>query len=134
MKTHKDLDVWKKSIQLAKSIYALTANLPREERYTISDQMKRSAVSIASNIAEGAARQTNKEFVQFLYIALGSASELDTQLEICKSISFKALNNGSIESIQSDVIVISKMLYGLISKIKKNSKAGTVMSNVATKE
>ena len=70
MKTHKDLDVWKISLLLARDIYELTRGFPREEQFGLVSQMKRSSVSIGSNIAEGAARQTSKEFVQFLYIAL----------------------------------------------------------------
>ena len=121
MKTHKDLEVWKKAITLAKSVYALTKDLPREEIFSLSDQMRRSSVSVASNIAEGAARQTNKEFIQFLYISLGSASELDTQIEICKAISFKGVNPEDIEAIQNELSTISKMVYGLITKVKQNS-------------
>jgi len=120
MKSHKDLEVWKKAIALAKSVYGLTKVLPREEIFALSDQMKRSAISIASNIAEGAARQTNKEFIQFLYISLGSASELDTQIEICKAISFKDINTENIEAIQNELSTISRMIYGLITKVKQN--------------
>ena len=120
MKTHKDLDVWKKAIVLAKSVYDLTKDLPKEETYSLSDQMKRSAISIASNIAEGAARQTNKEFIQFLYIALGAASELDTQIEICKEISFNKIKHESLEALQYELNNISKMIYGLINSIKRN--------------
>ncbi len=78
MKTHKDLEVWKQAIELSKQVYELTRTYPKEEMFGLVSQMRRAAVSIASNIAEGAARQCNKEFVQFLYIAVGSASELDT--------------------------------------------------------
>lgn len=86
MSTHKDLDVWRDSVALTKAIYLVTESFPKEEMYGLVSQMRRSAVSIPSNIAEGAARQGGKEFIQFLYMALGSASELDTQLEISKSI------------------------------------------------
>jgi len=120
MKTHKDLEVWKKAVAPVKSAYDLTKDLPREENYSLSDQMKRSAISIASNIAEGAARQTNKEFLQFLYIALGSASELDAQIEICKAISFKNIKHESLEALQNELNSISKMINGLISSIKRN--------------
>ena len=120
MKSHKDLEVWKKAIALAKSVYDLTKDFPREETYSLSDQVKRSAISIASNIAEGAARQTHKEFVQFLFIALGSASELDTQIEICKAISFKGIDSEDIEAIQNELSTISKMIYGLITSSIKS--------------
>jgi len=82
MKTHKDLDVWKQSIALSKDIYQPTKTYPKEEMFGLVSQMRRAAVSIPSNISEGAARRGKKEFVQFLYIALGSASELDAQIEI----------------------------------------------------
>ena len=118
MKGHKDLEVWKRSIKLAKEIYRLTESLPKEELYGLSDQMKRAVVSIASNIAEGAARNSQKEFIQFLYIALGSASELDTQIEICKEIRFKNLNEKTLDNLQNELAIISKMIYGLISNLK----------------
>ena len=86
MKSHKDLDVWRAAIDMARDIYELTKSYPKEEQFGIISQMRRSAVSIASNIAEGAARHATKEFVQFLYIAVGSATELDTQLEISKAV------------------------------------------------
>ena len=76
---------------------------PREEAYGLSDQMKRSAVSIASNVAEGAARQTDKEFIQFLYIALGSTSELDTKLEICRTVEFKSVQECTLDTIQQEL-------------------------------
>jgi four helix bundle protein len=119
MKSHKDLHVWQKAILLAKSVYGLSKELPREETYSLSDQMKRSAVSIASNIAEGAARQTDKEFLQFLYIALGSASELDTQIEICKALSFRNIHQEKLDAVQADIATIAKMIQGLISKVKQ---------------
>jgi len=84
VRSHKDLDVWKAAIRLAKAVYDLTGTFPRREVFGLAAQMRRSSVSIASNIAEGAARQGNKEFVQFLYVSLGSASELDTQIEIAR--------------------------------------------------
>lgn len=82
MKTHKDLEVWKKSVEFVTDLYKVTQDFPKEEFYGLTSQMRRAAVSIPSNIAEGSARQGNKELVQFLYIALGSAVELDTQLII----------------------------------------------------
>ena len=80
MKTHKDLDVWNKSIDLVEDIYKLTKEFPKEELYGLTNQLRRASVSISSNIAEGAARNSNKEFIQFLYIAKGSLSETKSQL------------------------------------------------------
>ena len=82
MNSYQDLEVWKKSIDFVEQIYRLVKQLPKEETYALSDQMRRAAVSIPSNIAEGANRKTTKEYIQFLYIALGSAAELETQLII----------------------------------------------------
>jgi len=85
MKSHKDLDVWRAAVRLAKETYQITNSFPKEEQFGLGLQLRRSTVSIASNIAEGAARQTRKELIQHLYIAAGSASELDTQLELLES-------------------------------------------------
>lgn len=84
MKSHHELKVWRTAIKLAKSVYELTREFPKEELYGLTSQMRRAATSIASNIAEGAARNGTKEFIQFLYIAVGSANELDTHVEISK--------------------------------------------------
>ncbi len=86
MKSHKDLDVWKAAVALAVDVYTLTKEFPQEERFGMGSQMRRSTTSIASNIAEGAARQTQKEFAQYLHIALGSSAELETQIEIAKRV------------------------------------------------
>ena len=88
LKTHKDLDVWKKAMSLVKEVYEITACFPREEAYGLVSQIKRAAVSIPSNIAEGAARNSNKEFIQFLYVSLGSLAELETQLLLSKELGF----------------------------------------------
>ncbi len=119
MKSHKDLHVWQKAILLTRSIYDITKDFPREETYCMSDQMKRSAISVASNIAEGAARQTDKEFLQFLYIALGSASELDTQIEICRTLPFRNVRQEKLDAVQADIDTISRMIQGLISKVRQ---------------
>ena len=94
MKTHKDLDIWKIGIQLVDDIYHMTRNFPENEKFGITSQIRRSAISIPSNIAEGAARSSKKEFIQFLYISLGSLSELETQLIISKKL--KYLKNDDI--------------------------------------
>ena len=84
MKTHQDLDVWNESIDLTKIIYDFTKSFPRHELFGLSSQMQRSAVSVASNIAEGASRGSNKEFIKFLHYSIGSISQLDTQVYIAK--------------------------------------------------
>ena len=89
MATHKELEIWKKGINLVEDVYRLTSNFPTEEKYGLSSQMRRAAVSIPSNIAEGAARKNDKEFIQFLYIALSSLSELETQLIISNRLNYE---------------------------------------------
>ena len=85
-KPHKRLECWKKGIQISKEIYRITDCFPKVEQFGLTSQMRRASVSIPSNIAEGAARHTSKEFTQFLYNAQGSLSELDTQLTIALEI------------------------------------------------
>ena len=114
---YKELVVWQKSIFLVKEIYFLCKILPKEELYSLSDQIKRSAVSIASNIAEGSGRNTTKEFIQFLYIALGSACELETHLIIGKEIGYFQEIEQKIKNINE----IRKMLNGLINSLKVNN-------------
>ena len=105
-------------MKLAKQIYLLTAKFPKEETYGLSSQIKRSAISIPSNIAEGAARHSNKEFIQFLYIALGSLAELETQLLLSKEIGI--IENSAFEDA---IEPIRKMLLGLIKYLKKNASS-----------
>jgi len=119
MKSHKDLEVWRKSVRAAAKVYDVSREFPAEERYGLGNQMKRSSISIASNIAEGAARQTRKEFVQFLHIALGSASELDTQIEISKLVFMDSPLDGELDKLQVEINDISKMIYGLIKSVKR---------------
>ncbi|MBN2105771.1 four helix bundle protein [bacterium] len=114
MKTHKDLDVWKLGIDMVKDIYLLTKKLPRDEQYGLISQMRRCAVSIPSNIAEGAARSSNKEYIQFLYISLGSLSELETQLILVKELNY--LND---LDVLMKLELIRKKLLNLIRYLKR---------------
>ena len=116
LKTHYDLDVWNKSIVLVSNIYKTTAKFPKEEIYGLTSQIKRASISIPSNIAEGASRQTNKEFIQFLYIALGSASEVETQLIIANNLGF--INQYELSFLLNEFGKIKKMLNGLIKYLK----------------
>jgi four helix bundle protein len=84
IKSHKDLKVWQESMTLVVTIYKATENFPKQEIYGLTSQIRRATVSILSNIAEGAGRKGKKEFIRFLYIALGSLSEVETQLEKCR--------------------------------------------------
>ena len=112
VKTHKDLDVWKKAMSFVTELYKITATFPKDERYGLTSQMRRAAVSIPSNISEGAARQSNKEFIQFLYIALGSNVEIETQLNIARNLNF--INDETFEKMDDNQNEISRMLMGLI--------------------
>ncbi len=116
MRPHYSLDVWKRSVDFAEAIYRLTANFPRVEEYGLKSQLRRATVSIPCNIAEGAARQTKKEFVQFLYMAAGSASEVDTQLEIAFRLGYVDRNRKGV--MGGDLENISKMISGLIRSIR----------------
>ena len=88
MKTHKDLDIWKLAIELVVKIYKDTKYFPKEEMYGLTSQLRRASVSVASNIAEGAARQSKVEFIRFTYYALGSLSEIETQKIIADKIGY----------------------------------------------
>jgi four helix bundle protein len=114
LRTHFDLEVWKKSIELVKETYLVTKAFPTEERYGLTQQMRRAAISVPSNIAEGAARKSSKEFIQFLYIALGSLTELETQFIISKELDFIDSNEAYLKMIKS----IKVMLRGLIRSLE----------------
>jgi four helix bundle protein len=111
-KPHKKLNVWKSSIELVSEIYSITNTFPEHERYCLAGQMHRAAISIPSNIAEGAARKTRKEFMQYLHIAQGSISELDTHLEIAKRLNY--VTEDRVSSLDALMEKIDKMLTGLI--------------------
>lgn len=114
---HKNLEVWKKGMELVSLIYRVTAEFPREEIYGLTSQMRRAAVSIPSNIAEGAARYSQKEFLQFLNIAGGSLSELDTQIELAVSLGF--IKAHDVDLLLGSVLDISKLLAGLVANVRR---------------
>lgn len=114
--SHKDLVVWQKGIDLAIVIYNLTSKFPSEEKFGLTSQMRRSAVSIPSNIAEGRGRRSRKDFVQFLYMSVGSLCELETQIEIAKDLRFikEVEYNDCVASLKE----IGRMLASMIEKLK----------------
>jgi four helix bundle protein len=114
MNNHKDLDAWKESMNLVEDVYKLLKTFPQEELYGLISQIRRSAVSIPSNIAEGAARSGKLEFKKFLYISLGSLAELETQLLLAQR--FNYFEN---QSIFNKIIDIRKIICGLINYLKK---------------
>ena len=118
IKSYKDLNIWKRSIELVEDIYRLTKSFPKEELYGLTSQMRRAAVSIPSNIAEGFTRFHNKEYRQFLYIALGSCSELSTQIIIASRL--KYFDNNKMEQLLDEIDEICKMTMNLIKKINSN--------------
>lgn len=117
IRTHKDLDVWRKSIDFVTRIYKATDCFPSREIYGLTSQIRRSAVSIPSNIAEGASRKSKVEFKQFLYIALSSGAELDTQLII--SCNLKYLDEIQLKILVDELNSISRMIQGLIKSISR---------------
>ena len=117
MKTHEDLDVWQKSIDLVVDVYSITDLLIEKKKFELVKQINRSAISIPSNIAEGAARSSDKEFIKFLYYSLGSLTELETQLIVTNRL-------GLIENnkIMIELNKIKQMLLGLIRFLKNRMK------------
>lgn len=115
IKSYRDLKVWRKGIDLAKAVYAMTGKFPKYEIYGLADQLRRSGVSVPSNIAEGQARQHTGEFRQFLHVALGSAAELDTQVVLAFELGY--ITNQEAEDIQERIVEIRKMTYALIAHL-----------------
>ena len=120
MKDHKDLDVWKKSIDLVVESYRLSGKFPKDELFGLTSQMRRAAVSIPSNIAEGAARNTSKEFIQFLHVSLGSAAELETQFIIAKKLGYLE----EIDGVLMRLAAVQQMLNGLIRHYRNKGTTG----------
>ena len=116
MKNYRDLLVWKKGMELAQHVYLVVRQLPKEELYGLSDQMRRAAVSIPSNIAEGCARDTDREFARFVAIAQGSNAELETQIILCHNLGF--IDEATEQQLLSIAEEESKMLRSLATKLK----------------
>ena len=115
-RSHRELRVWQEAVELVSTIYRLTADFPHNERYGLTSQLRRAAVSVPANIAEGAARGT-KEYVYFLNICSGSLSELDTLLELAVRLSYVENAN----EIQEQVDNVAGMIMGLSTSLKKRS-------------
>lgn len=115
---HKDLDVWKKSMDLVEEIYTLTKSFPDDEKFGLTNQIRRAIVSVPSNIAEGAARKGAKEFLQFLYIALGSLSEVETQYLIAVRLKYSKENNDLEEKIND----VRRMIIGMRNYLLRKSE------------
>ena len=115
MKTHKELDVWKDSIELVVKMYQITKSFPKEELYGLTSQIRRAVVSVPANISEGAARNYSKEFIRFLRIAQGSLSEFETLLQISSRLNY--VNEEMFQSIQGRIFKVNAQLSGLIKSI-----------------
>jgi four helix bundle protein len=113
----KELIVWQKAVDLAVETYAVTSQFPSSEMYGLAGQMRRAAVSIASNIAEGRKRKTTKDFMQFLHMADGSAAELETQVIISK----KVHQNISYEALESRLAEVQRMLGGMMRGLRASA-------------
>ena len=116
MKDYKELNVWKKGIEIVAFVYQVTKRFPKEEKFGLISQMQRASVSIPSNVSEGFARQYNKEFIQYLYMSLGSCAELETQTIVSKQLQF--IHNNDFSKLCELLDHESRMLMRLIQSIK----------------
>ena len=114
VKSHEDLQVWQMAIDFVTELYKVTNNFPKYELYGLTNQIRRASVSIPSNIAEGSARKSTKEYIQFLYIALGSTAEVETQLLISKNLGYTKDTNLKIQ-----IKNIKGKLINLIASLKR---------------
>jgi len=119
LKNYKELKVWQKAYRLCLEIYRVTRNFPREEIYGLTSQIRRAAVSVPSNIAEGYGRQTTREYIQSLYIAYGSNCELETQILLSGDLGYIEAQN--FERLQREVEDIERMLKRLIKSLDKHT-------------
>ena len=113
--SYKDLEVWKNGVKLAKDIYRLTETFLYHELYALTSQLRRAAVSVSSNIAEGYVRNSIKEFVHFLYISLGSLAEIDTQLQLAKELNYTE----NTEELQNFIEMQMKQIRSFINALKR---------------
>jgi len=118
---HKKMDVWRESMNLVESIYQISSSFPDGEKYGLTSQIRRAAISVPSNIAEGAARSSDKEFARYIDIALGSLVELETQLIISIKLEFTLYS----KSIDDKIIQVRKLLLGTRKYLNKSTFCGT---------
>ena len=119
MRPHERLDVWVKAVDYVVMVYSATKDFPADERFGLTSQLRRAAVSIPANIAEGAARKTDKEFLQFLSIAQGSSSDVETELLIGLKLGF--LSQDVYDQLRNEIESIGRMLVGLSNHIRSKS-------------
>jgi four helix bundle protein len=117
IKSYRDLEVWQKSMTLVKRVYKLTKTFPKDEMFGLTSQLKRAAVSVPSNIAEGKSRRTTNEYLRFLDIAYGSVAEVETQLLIACELEY--VTDKKIKLLLDDYAEIGRMLNGLITSLEQ---------------
>jgi four helix bundle protein len=127
VRSYRDLEVWQMAIALVTDVYALTKEYPREELYGLTNQMRRAAVSIPSNIAEGRAKRSTKDFIRYINIAYGSAAELETQLIISRKLDY--ITDVAKSSLLERLARISRMLNGMLSGLEKKMSSSPRMPN-----
>ncbi|MFM2307278.1 MAG: hypothetical protein RLZZ367_1947 [Bacteroidota bacterium] len=120
MHNYRELKIWQRSINVTVDVYKVTSVFPVDERYGLTSQVRRAVVSVASNIAEGAGRNTNGEFIHFLGISIGSSFEVVTQLIIAKEL--QLVSEESIEPILRELDELQKMTYGFIETLKNSNR------------
>ncbi len=116
MRNFRELDVWKDSLSLVKEVYKLIENLPDSEKFGLKSQISRCVVSIPANIAEGCAKDSQKDFIRFLQISLGSAFELETHIVICRELSFVSIEDESV--LNQKINILQKRINALIKYFK----------------
>ena len=116
LKNYRDLKVWQKSYRLCLDLYRITKKFPKEERYGLTSQIRRAAVSIPSNIAEGYGRKTTADYLRFLYIAYGSNCELETQLLLSGDLNY--VNKENLKALKDDTEEVERMLKALIKSLE----------------
>ncbi|MEI7597546.1 MAG: four helix bundle protein [Bacteroidota bacterium] len=116
---HKELDVWKNAVDLSVDIYKIISTFPNDEKYGLSSQIKRSAISIASNIAEGCGRKSDKELINFLHISMGSLAELETQIIIAERI--ELISNLNKIHLDEKIEITGKLIMGFIRYLKNKT-------------
>jgi four helix bundle protein len=120
IKSFTDLNAWKEAHKLVVMIYKITKSFPKEETYSLIDQMKRCSISITSNMAEGFSRQSKKEKIQFYFIAKGSLTELQNQLLVARDVGY--LDKSEFKSVAEQTVVVHKLINGLIKSAKTKYK------------
>jgi four helix bundle protein len=122
-KNHKDLILWQKAVELAREVHALSLSFPRHEIFGLTSQVRRAAVSVASNTAEGAARRTTKDFIAFLHIARGSLAELETQMIL--AVQFQYVRSGDLAPVMARIDEVGRLLNGVIKGLNRRMNASS---------